>query len=225
MVFPHTARLILAGLLLFSLAACATPAPPVSSSSALPSPQIRFLPTASPQPLLSTPTPFTVISPVPTSRARLARDLYGQRLVTWVEVARIHVYAPVIPVGWSAGEEDQTAWDSPGAQVGWALGSALPGDGSGNVILYGHNNIDSSVFRNLGDLQSGDIVRLITAQRAYSYQVVEIHILPAGKPEDQRAIAADYLKTTRVPRLTLLSCWPPTNNTHRVIVVAYPFSN
>jgi LPXTG-site transpeptidase (sortase) family protein len=113
-------------------------------------------------------------------------------------------------------------WDSPGAKVGWVIDSALPGDAQGNIILYGHNNINSSVFRDLADLQAGDAIALSTSQGDWAYEVAEVHIVPVDESQGDRAEYARHLLPGLAPRLTLISCWPPDNNTHRVIVVAYP---
>jgi len=149
-------------------------------------------------------------------------------LIEWVRIEAIQVYAPVTPVGWASSAPDDPAapeWDSPGAGVGWVIDSSLPGDDSGNIILYGHNNINASVFRNLADLQPGDAIALSTGVGEWAYEVAEVTILPALTAEGadaHRAAYAGYLLPGLAPRLTLISCWPPDNNTHRVIVSAYP---
>jgi LPXTG-site transpeptidase (sortase) family protein len=136
------------------------------------------------------------------------------------------MYAPVTPVGWSSGgsanNPEAVEWDSPGAKVGWVIDSALPGDESGNIILYGHNNINASVFRSLAELQAGDEISLTTGQSDWLYEVSAVHILPVSGAVGERADYAQHLLPGMTPRLTLISCWPPDNNTHRVIVVAYP---
>lgn len=180
--------------------------------------------TRPPEPADGLPSPNLPLpgsSPVPTTLQDLARAQFGSRLVEWVNIPRLNLLAPVVPAGWQAGDEG-AAWDSPGAKVGWMLSSALPGEEGGNVVLFGHNNINSSVFRNLADLQPGDEIGLKTAAQTWTYRVAEVNIFPARSEAEQRAAAEEYLKPTRAPRLTLLSCWPPTNNTHRVIVVAFP---
>ena len=120
-------------------------------------------------------------------------------------------------MGWEAAE-----WQSPDALVGWASNSALPDEQTGNVILYGHNNIHSSVFRDLAELKSGDRIQLQTGEATWIYQVDSVKILSAQNEQEESEAYAAYFKQTYAPRLTLISCWPPTNNTHRVIVVSYP---
>lgn len=174
---------------------------------------------------VSTIPPTPVPTVIPQGNAQIARAVYGTRLVEWIEIPAINVFAPVTPVGWSAGGSNPdpaaAGWDSPGAQVGWVMTSALPGDSQGNIILYGHNNIDSMVFRSLYTLAMGDEIILTTGEDVYRYRVAESHILPVLEDGEDALAYAEYLKSSRVPRLTLISCYPPDNNTHRVVVVGY----
>lgn len=207
------------------LAACA----PAPAAAPLPPPLLLQV-TETPRPTLPLPdeTPEATRTPLPATLEELARAEYGPRLVDWVRIDALGVFAPVTPVGWLAdpSPEDPLAveWESPGAKVGWALGSALPGDEAGNILLYGHNNIHSRVFRDLADLRSGDVLQLTTAERQWEYEVAEVNILPVLEGAEDRAAYAQYLSPGLTPRLTLISCWPPDNNTHRVIVVAHPRS-
>ncbi|HMQ55905.1 MAG TPA: sortase, partial [Anaerolineae bacterium] len=43
-----------------------------------------------------------------------------------------------------------------------------------------------------------------------------------GESVDVRRKNAQWIAPTNDERLTLVTCWPYTNNTHRVIVVAKP---
>lgn len=221
-------------ILLLSLPAAGC-APPPQSPTPLPTPLLHSapLPSATPPPPTAAPaasggaeeTPAEAQEAAPgQTPADLARAAYAGRLVEAIHIAAIGVEAPVTAVGWTLSLEDEQTlvWDSPEAQVGWALGSALPDERSGNIILYGHNNIHSSVFKRLYELQAGDQVMLRTAQREWKFEIDQVKILPVLEKEADAAAYAEYLKPSRAPRLTLISCWPPDNNTHRVIVIAYP---
>ncbi|HSV85864.1 MAG TPA: sortase [Levilinea sp.] len=217
---------LLAMLALAAGCATALPAPMGVAQSELPPPVVHVdrLPTLAtdqdaPAAPLEQPVRFS------ENPADLARALHGDRLVDWIRIDAIQVYAPVTPAGWSSGSGEgleQIEWDSPGAKVGWVLDSSLPGDEHGNIILYGHNNINASVFRDLAELRPGDAIRLSTEQGEWAYEVAEVNILPVSASQDDRAAYAQYLLPGLAPRLTLISCWPPDNNTHRVIVSAYP---
>ncbi|MCC6147868.1 MAG: sortase [Anaerolineaceae bacterium] len=211
-------------LALLPLTACTPVAPPPLETPlpVLPSPQMHFTPQAAIA-TLAQPPAAAAGDPLPASKAGLARSIHGSRLIEWIRIPGISVFAPVTPVGWELSEKGETtpSWDSPHAQVGWALSSALPGD-DGNIVLYGHNNINSSVFRALADLKFGDQVRLQTGEREWLYDITEVNILPVQSEAEDLIVYAEYMSATHTPRLTLISCWPPTNNTHRVIVMAYP---
>ena len=199
------------------LAGCRPAQPPLPPTPSLPPPRLEHS-TLEPIPTLP-PTPSP--SPLPTDLAGLAQAAFGPRLITQIHIPALNLLAPVTPVGWEPTAE-AAEWDSPDAQVGWAISSALPGDAQGDIILYGHNNIHSSVFRNLADLQSGDTVTLETGEGSTTYQISEVVILPIlGEGADTDAYAA-LLQPGLAPRLLLISCWPPTSNTHRVLVIAYP---
>lgn len=188
----------------------------------LPTPVARH--TGQPETRLSAPqsTDISTVTPVPETLGELARSVYGSRLVEWIEIPAIGVRAPVRSVGWASENLDSLPeWDNPEAEVGWVVSSALPGD-AGNIILYGHNNIHSSVFKRLAELQPGDTVTLKTGEGPQMYQVAGVTILPVSGADADLAAYQQYLSETAEETLTLLSCWPPDNNTHRVVIQAIP---
>jgi len=89
--------------------------------------------------------------------------------------------------------------------------------GAGNAVLYGHDDIEGSVFGRLKDLQAGDEVD-VTA--------------PGGSPVSYRVTvrsivaptAVQILQATNDVRLTLFTCWPNWVDTQRVVVTAMPAS-
>ena len=94
----------------------------------------------------------------------------------------------------------------------YALSSAI---GSGNAVLYGHDDIEGSIFGRLNDLQAGDEVDVQTASgTAVAYHVSSKTIVPPT--------AVQILKPTSDVRLTLFSCWPIWVDTQRVVVTAVP---
>lgn len=222
------ARLIFSALILMlCAAACLPTAQPVLPTpqphlTALSSPTALSTATLAPPDILPDPTP---ISGGDKSLPELARATYGRRLIDWVSIPALQLRAPVVPVGWEPVEKDwsnpASQWDSPNAEVGWAISSGLPGDENGNVVLYGHNNIDSSVFQRLYQLQPGDQITLTTGQRDWLYRVSAVTIFPV-EPGAEKQAYASYLKMGHTSHLTLISCYPPTNNTHRVVVIANP---
>lgn len=147
-------------------------------------------------------------------------------LPTRIELPSIRLDTPVQEIGWSVrpGENGSlySQWDEAAYAAGWHKNSAVPGEG-GNVVLSGHNNILGAVFRELDQLKRGDLATLVVDGKEFTYAVDKILIVPetSATPE-QRKINAEWIQPTDGERLTLVSCWPRDNNTHRIIVVAYP---
>lgn len=134
--------------------------------------------------------------------------------------------ANVVRMGWEtqrdANGNSYSEWVVPAFAAGWHINSALPGT-PGNVVLSGHNHIDGEVFRYLPDLKPGDQVTLYAGDQPYQYSVVETLILPEkGQPYEVRLKNTQYIAQKPDDRLTLVTCWPYTSNTHRVIVIARP---
>jgi len=137
----------------------------------------------------------------------------------------INLDAEVVPVGWkqiTKGGKTITVWEVAEYAAGWHQNSSLPGNG-GNVVLSGHHNIKGEVFRYLVDLKPGDTVTLYADGRPYTYTVESRFVVrDKGEPEEKRRENARWIGPFPDERVTLVTCWPYTNNTHRVIVVAKP---
>jgi LPXTG-site transpeptidase (sortase) family protein len=131
----------------------------------------------------------------------------------------------VMPVGWHT---EQTArgpvevWDVASYAAGWQINSAKPGQ-VGNMVLSGHHNILGEVFRYVVNLKVGDPIIIYAGGTAYNYRVTDNFIL-ADKyvSEQQRIKNGQWIGEFPDERLTLVTCWPYTNNTHRVVVIAKP---
>jgi LPXTG-site transpeptidase (sortase) family protein len=156
----------------------------------------------------------------------LAAQAYGPRLIASVEIPAIDVDTPVTAVGWmvkdGSAADAQIEWDSPGPLAGWVITSGLPGDGA-NIVLYGHNNLYASIFRDLGSLKAGDRVLLKTGESDWQYKVSQVIFLRAAFVDtDTLKSYMKYLQPGTKEQLTLISCWPPVSNTHRIVVLAEP---
>jgi LPXTG-site transpeptidase (sortase) family protein len=87
--------------------------------------------------------------------------------------------------------------------------------GSGNAVLYGHDDIEGSVFGRLKDLKTGDEVDVaLTGGSPIAYQVTGRTIVAPT--------AVQILQPTNDVRLTLFTCWPNWVDTQRVVVTALP---
>jgi sortase A len=81
------------------------------------------------------------------------------------------------------------------------------------------------VFKDLHLLAPGDIIELYGGSYKFSYMVVNVMILPEkGQDLSVRLENARWLMPSTDERVTLITCWPATSNTHRLIVVARPIN-
>jgi LPXTG-site transpeptidase (sortase) family protein len=137
----------------------------------------------------------------------------------------INLDAPVAATSWTVIEHNGTTtsiWTIPDNSAGWHQNSALPGHGS-NIVLSGHHNIGSEVFRHLVELEVGDEIILQADGYNYRYTVTDRFILlERGVSEEQRKQNAQWILPTIDERVTLVTCWPDNDNSHRLIVVAKP---
>jgi sortase A len=132
----------------------------------------------------------------------------------------------VIEVGWQQVVQNGVtinAWVVADYAAGWHKNSALPGQG-GNIVISGHHNINGEVFRYIVDLEPGATVSLYdTAGQIHNYVIVDKFIVKdKGEPEAVRRENAKWIGVFNEERLTLITCWPYTTNTHRVVVIGKP---
>jgi sortase A len=189
------------------------PLPTATSSASLPV-LMPSTPVAVPE-VPAGPTPTPTLTPVPPAADPPAR----------IVAPAIKLDAKVVPIGWKTVIQDGKAvsvWEVAEYAAGWHKNSSLPG-GGGNIVLSGHHNIKGEVFRYLVDLNPGDTVTLYADNRPYTYTVeARFVVLDKGVSEEQRQENARWIGPFPDQRLTLVTCWPYTNNTHRVIVIAKP---
>ena len=145
---------------------------------------------------------------------------------TRLEIAAIGLDAPIQTVGLIELDDNGRSyrqWQVPSDYaVGWHMSSAAPGS-AGNTVLNGHNNVHGAVFRELIDLALGDEITVYEGGQTHHYQVAHREVLEEkGQPLDVRLDNAKWMLPTSDERLTLITCWPYTGATHRVIVVAIP---
>jgi sortase A len=145
-----------------------------------------------------------------------------------IVIPAIDLDAPVVPIGWHVEEQGSrkvSVWDVPDSAAGWHRTSAYPGH-SGNVVLNGHHNIRGEVFRYLIDLEPQASILLYVGDKIFYYRVTEKQIFKErGEPPEVRYQNAQWIAPTSHEQLTLVTCWPYTSNTHRLIVVARPYNN
>jgi sortase A len=202
--------------------------PVVAASEATPTPTFTPLPaTTAPLPIpesgTAEATPEVPAGPTPTPSPTPIPSAVGPP--TRIVAPAIKLDAKVVPVGWKTVVQDGKAvsvWEVAEYAAGWHENSSLPG-GGGNIVLSGHHNIKGEVFRYLVDLNPGDTLTLYADNRPYTYTVeARFVVLDKGVSEEKRLENARWIGPFPDERLTLVTCWPYTNNTHRVIVIAKP---
>ncbi len=144
---------------------------------------------------------------------------------TRLVISSVDIDSKVIPVSWKLVEQNgsqYSIWEVADYAVGWHNTTALLGQ-PGNTVMAGHHNINGEVFKNLVNVEVGDEVIVYTGETPYRYQIeLKTIVKEKGEPPEVRQKNAQWIAPTTDERLTLVTCWPYTNNTHRVIVVAKP---
>jgi sortase A len=162
-----------------------------------------------------TPTPTPSPTPVIPANSPPSRIL----------IPSINLDTPVDLTTWEVNEQNgaqASAWIIPANAPGWHVNSALPGHGS-NVVLSGHHNIGSEVFRTLVDVEPGAALTLQADGRDYLYTITDRFIVPERNvSQEQQTQNARWIMPTVDERVTLVTCWPYQDNSHRVIVIAKP---
>lgn len=180
---------------------------------------------ATPLPAATATNTGSVLSAPPLTAKANPISEGGTHLPNRIEIPAIEVDVPVVELGWSQKEQAGqvfSEWDVAAYAAGWHKNSALPGQG-GNIVMSGHNNILGAVFRELDQLKKGDSITVWMDNRLYTYGVEQVIVLPdRGISDEQRATNAQWIGPFAEERLTLVSCWPRNNNTHRIVVIAYP---
>lgn len=84
--------------------------------------------------------------------------------------------------------------------------------GTGNTVLYGHDDIQGNIFGHLYDLAAGDTVQITVGGETQVYRVTGHQIVPPS--------GVGVLNPTPDVRLTIMTCWPFNVDTKRWIVTA-----
>lgn len=160
-------------------------------------------------------TPAPTPSPVPQA-------LVPERIL----IPAIGLDAAVLPAGYQLVEINGQVfqqWDAPAEYAaGWQMTSAYLG-APGNTVLNGHHNIYGSVFGSLIYLEPGDQIEVRSGPWSVLYTVSNKVLLP--ERDEDLSVRLDngrWMQTTDDERLTLVTCWPPESNTHRLFIVAQP---
>jgi len=144
---------------------------------------------------------------------------------TRLVIPSVGIDSDVIPVGWNVIEKDgfqYSIWQVADYAVGWHKTTAALGQ-PGNTVMAGHHNVNGEVFRDLVNVEVGDNVIVYADGQQFEYEVeLKTIVKEKGESVEVRQRNAEWIASTDDERLTFVTCWPYTNNTHRVIVVAKP---
>lgn len=179
-----------------------TSTPPASPEATHDSglPEATPVPSATPVPVGETPLRFVV------------RELGIDAPVISALVQLVEVDGKVFQQ-WAAPDEKAAGWQTTSAGLG------VPG----NTVLIGHHNVFGKVFEKLIYLVPGDEIVIYGEDRLYRYEVVnKLLVEERDMPVEKRLENAQWLMPSEDERLTVVTCWPETSNTHRLIIVAVP---
>jgi sortase A len=160
-------------------------------------------PSTSPAP---TPTPQPTVAPQPNSGA--VAPAPAANVAARITIPRIGIRnAPIYDRGTDA---KGVMLIAPGYSVTrYAFSASF---GSGNTVLYGHDDIQGSIFAHLYDLAAGDLIQVAVGGETQTYRVSGHEIVAPT--------AVGVLAPTGDVRLTVITCWPYNVDTKRWIVTA-----
>lgn len=163
------------------------------------------------------------------SVAEAAQRELGEGDPVRIVIPAIHLDAPVGSISLEKvvdGDQTYYQWPVPNKYMaGWHDNSARLGT-IGNTVLNGHHNIYGEIFRDLIDLEKGAEIILYDKDRSYRYQVTVKEVFAErDQPMAIRIENAHWIAPAVDERITLITCWPYTDNSHRLVIVAEPVSD
>jgi LPXTG-site transpeptidase (sortase) family protein len=148
-------------------------------------------------------------------------DAFGDiKTSVLVNIEKIGVSAPMI---WSKSVVEKDSLKDLESGLSHFPQSGIPGE-NGNMIISGHSSNYvwakgdyNYIFKNLNDLEAGDMVTIKTVQKngriiVFKYKITEKFVTT---PDDERIFIE-----SKNPILTLSTCWPLGTNLKRLIVRA-----
>ncbi len=207
-------------------------------------------PTQAPAPTVaSTPLPAATATarpaaPAPTQPAAPSAISAAAPVRLVISDPALKLDTRVVEMGWQVVQTangPRSDWVIPKNEAGHHINSAGLGE-PGNVVISGHNNIYGRVFKPISlawdndkrtrvddftdqsDVLNGRTIQLFNAQgQAFDYVITAFYRLKdTGVSAQQRIANARFILPTTEAQLTLVTCWPPGSNTHRLIVIAAP---
>ena len=226
-----------------TIAPTATPVAPAPTATVAPPSPESLLPTETPVPAeaaVATAPPPTATAVPPATPVLASAPV---RLV----IPDLKLDVPVVEMGWrvvQTADGPRSDWVIPKNEAGHHINSALLGDAD-NLVISGHNNIFGEVFKPISfawdnatrvqvdnftdrsDLLNGRTIELFDAAgQEFKYTIAAFYRLKdTGVTTEQRIANGRFMEPTDQAQVTIITCWPPTSNTHRLVVVAVPATN
>ncbi|MCJ7734051.1 MAG: class D sortase, partial [Anaerolineales bacterium] len=142
------------------------------------------------------------LQPVVQSYGEIPIPTQGPQHAIRLQIPKINQDVPVV---------EGDGWEQLKKGVGHHINSANPGE-SGNVVLSAHNDIHGEIFRDLDQLEEGDIIVLFSERQSYTYVVEEVIIVEPTQVE--------FLESAQDSKATLISCYPYLIDNKRIVVIA-----
>ena len=150
----------------------------------------------------------------------------------------------VVEMGWQTVQTKSgpvSDWVIPKNVAGHHMNSASIGQPD-NLVISGHNNIYGRVFMPISQawdndhrtkvdnftdksdvLDGREVMLYDAAGNQHKYVITDFFRLKdTGVSQKQRVANGRFIQPTGDERVTIVTCWPPTNNTHRLVVIARP---
>ena len=143
------------------------------------------------------------LQPVVQSYGEIPIPTQGPQHAIRLQIPKIDQDVPVV---------EGDGWEQLKKGVGHHIHSANPGE-TGNVVLSAHNDIHGEIFRDLDQLDEGDLIILFSERQSYTYEVNDVLIVEPTQVE--------FLETTSTPTATLISCYPYLVDNKRIVVTAH----
>jgi sortase A len=143
------------------------------------------------------------LQPVVQSYGEIPIPTQGPQHAIRLQIPKIDQDVPVV---------EGDGWEQLKKGVGHHIHSANPGE-TGNVVLSAHNDIHGEIFRDLDQLEEGDLIILFSERQSYTYAVEDVLIVEPTRVE--------FLETTSTPTTTLISCYPYLVDNKRIVVTAH----
>jgi LPXTG-site transpeptidase (sortase) family protein len=165
------------------------------------------------------------VRPTPTINPYGDWPLRGMDADYWLSIPAINLEAPIVAFSPRENEIDGvTVLRLPvpnSFAASWDARSAAPGS-PGNTVISGHSNAYGGVFGDLDQLGIGAEIALWSELGVFSYYISSIqYVEEKDVPLHQRyENARIWLGPSADTRVTLITCWPESDSSMRLIIVA-----